>query len=256
MQSGKPLGRKAYGSIPHLPGSRTGPGDYTITEGQARIATVKTRDRHDTVIVQEKLDGSNVSVAKTKEFGIIPITRSGYTALSSPYEQHHLFHLWVYKNYKMFDDLLEEGERICGEWLAQAHGTRYELSHQPFVPFDIFDTTNKRINFNSFKERVISTCMIWPQVLYIGNAIPIKDALSILKDHGYHGAIDKAEGLIYRVERNGIVDFLAKYVRPDKIDGKYLPEKNGLNRPIWNITHATQKTSFSGNADSKAGESE
>ena len=24
----KPLGRKAYGSIPHLPGSRLGPGDH------------------------------------------------------------------------------------------------------------------------------------------------------------------------------------------------------------------------------------
>jgi hypothetical protein len=33
----KPLGRKSYGSIPHLPGSRLGPGDYCISEGQAPI---------------------------------------------------------------------------------------------------------------------------------------------------------------------------------------------------------------------------
>ncbi len=30
----KPLGGKSYGSIPHLPGSRTGPGDYHVNEGQ------------------------------------------------------------------------------------------------------------------------------------------------------------------------------------------------------------------------------
>lgn len=33
----KPLGHKAYGSIPHLPTSRLGPGDHHVTEGQARI---------------------------------------------------------------------------------------------------------------------------------------------------------------------------------------------------------------------------
>ena len=35
--SKKPLGRKAYGSIPHLPGSRIGPGDHHCHEGQRRI---------------------------------------------------------------------------------------------------------------------------------------------------------------------------------------------------------------------------
>jgi len=44
MTSNKPLNQKAYGSIPHLPGSRLGPGDYSIGEGQARIATEKLRD--------------------------------------------------------------------------------------------------------------------------------------------------------------------------------------------------------------------
>lgn len=88
MNTDKPLGQRAYGSIPHLPGSRLGPGDYCINEGQARIATEKARDKHDLIIVQEKLDGSNVAVAKVNG-EIIALTRSGYTALSSPYQQHH-----------------------------------------------------------------------------------------------------------------------------------------------------------------------
>jgi len=33
-----------------------GPGDHSCELGQARIATLKARDRHDHVIVQEKLD--------------------------------------------------------------------------------------------------------------------------------------------------------------------------------------------------------
>ncbi len=53
--SRKPLGTRAYGHIPHLLGSRMGPGDHHCHAGQARICTVETRDRHDAVIVQEKL---------------------------------------------------------------------------------------------------------------------------------------------------------------------------------------------------------
>jgi hypothetical protein len=54
----KPLGMKNYGHIAHLPGSRMGPGDHSCELGQARIATLKARDRHDQIIVQEKLDGT------------------------------------------------------------------------------------------------------------------------------------------------------------------------------------------------------
>src|SRR5437588_7986509 len=121
----KPLNGKAYGSIPHLPGSRLGPGDHHVHAGQAIICTEKARDRHDRLIVQEKLDGSCVAVAKL-EGRIVPLTRAGYPAHSSPWEQHQLFEAWVWNNaYERFDQLLEEGERLCGEWLAQAHGTRY-----------------------------------------------------------------------------------------------------------------------------------
>ncbi len=41
-----------------------GPGDHKCEAGQARIATLKARDRHDHIIVQEKLDGTNVGVAR------------------------------------------------------------------------------------------------------------------------------------------------------------------------------------------------
>ena len=52
--------------------------------------------------------------------------------------------------------------------------------------------------------------------------------------NGKHGAVDNVEGVIYRVERNSQVDFLTKFVRSDKEDGKYLPEQNG-GVAIWNI---------------------
>lgn len=226
----KPLGQKAYGSIPHLPGSRLGVGDHHVSEGQAIIATKKARDKNDLIIVQEKLDGSNCSVAKVNS-QIVALGRSGYLAATSPYEQHQLFAKWVKLQEDRFDKLLNEGERICGEWLAQAHGTKYNLQHEPFVPFDIMIKTERTI-YHRFLLRVLPLGFTLPNLLHIGQLLSVEKALKEIETSG-HGAIDEVEGVIYRVERNKEVDFLTKYVKHTKVDGKYLPEINN-GQTVWN----------------------
>lgn len=226
----KPLGQKSYGSIPHLPNSRVGPGDYHISEGQAKIATEKPRDRHDLIIVQEKLDGSNVGIAKLNG-EILALTRSGYLATTSRYQQHHFFSDWVEQNKIMFGELLKEGERLCGEWLALAHGTRYNLFHEPFVAFDLI-TGAERTIYNEFKERVKRFELVTPHILHIGSSYSVDQMLEDTKVSG-HGAIDEVEGAVWRVERKGRVDFLCKYVKHTKQDGKYFAELTG-EAEHWN----------------------
>lgn len=228
----KPLGRKAYGSIGHLPFSRMGPADHSITEGQANICCKKPRDKHDTIIVQEKLDGSCVAVAMVGGM-IHPLGRAGYPAVSSKYPQHRMFHDWVMLNSDRFFAVLQEGERVVGEWLAQAHGTRYDLPHEPFVAFDIMQDIN-RLPYRVFEERVSPGEFKTPTLLHCDQvSLPIEEALHRLGYYGFHGATDQCEGVVYRVERHGKVDFLAKYVRPDKVDGKFLPEISGTES-VWN----------------------
>lgn len=227
----KPLGKKAYGSIPHLPGSRLGIGDYHISEGQAKIATEKKRDRHDLIIVQEKLDGSNVCVAKIKD-EIIALTRAGYLATSSPFQQHQFFALWVTENESRFYHLLNEGERICGEWLALAHGTKYNLSHEPFVPFDIMQGVNST-NYETFINRIKEFDFVEPKLISIGEPFSVEEMLNEIKVSG-HGAVDDVEGAVWRIERKGQVDFLTKFVRHEKQDGKYFNDLT-RNGDVWNI---------------------
>lgn len=227
----KPLGIKAYGSIPHLPGSRMGPADHHCHEGQSAICTEKARDRHDVIIVQEKLDGSCVAVAKVDN-KIVALGRSGYLAQTSPFKQHQLFASWVRDNEARFSDSLLDGERMVGEWLAQAHGTRYNLKHEPFVAFDIM-VGQKRMSFNNFNLRVLDSKFVVPHLVSIGEPVSIAHAVTLLGDFGHHGANDVIEGAIWRVERRGQVDFLTKYVRPDKVDGKYL-ESVTKAEPVWN----------------------
>ena len=229
----KPLGRKAYGSIGHLPNSRLGPGDHSVSEGQALICTKKARDKHDLIIIQEKLDGSCCAVARIDNL-LVPLGRAGWTAVSSPHFQHRLFDSWVMENSDRFS-WLREGERVVGEWLALAHSTRYKLWHEPFVPFDIMRIDkpyDKRALFNEFSERIVATCLVTPFVVSVGGPMAAEFALKSAQERNYHGAIDPIEGVVYRVERQGRVDFLAKFVRADKVDGKYFAETYG--KDVWN----------------------
>jgi hypothetical protein len=226
----KPLGRKAYGSIPHLPGSRLGPGDHHCHPGQEAICTLKARDRHDRIIVTEKLDGGNVAIAKV-DGRIWALGRAGYPAITSPFEQHHIFDQWVNYALGRWSSLLDEGEAIHGEWLAMAHGTRYDLPHEPFVAFDL-TRNGQRVLHDELMGRAECFGIATPHVISDGAPLTVADALDALGEHGKHGALEPVEGAVWRVERQGKFDFLAKYVRPDKQDGKYLAEISG-KPPYW-----------------------
>ena len=229
----KPLGRKSYGSIPHFQGSRIGPGDWHITEGQARIACDKVRDAKDRVVVTEKLDGTNVGIARIGD-AIVPVIRAGYHAKDSPHRMHHLFADWVTAREKRFRALLHDGERIAGEWLLLAHGTRYAVQsvEDLFIAFDIL-MQDRRRSYDDLVTRCQACDIVTAALLSIGPAMAIDAAMAKLGNCGHHGAIDPPEGAVWRVERDGKFEFIAKYVRADKVDGAFIPEISGGD-PVWN----------------------
>lgn len=162
---------------------------------------------------------------------LYPLTRGGRPAESSPFENHRLFAQWVWDHEDRFRRVLRDGERIIGEWLAQAHGTIYDLTErEPFGVFDIMQG-DVRLAYDEFYERV-SGYFERPSLLHIGPPLSVEDAMAL--HHEVHWPCDEIEGVVYRVERGGKVDFLAKYVRPDKVDGKYLPQVSGGKDPVWN----------------------
>jgi len=231
MSERKPLGGKAYGSIGHLPCSRMGPADHHVHPGQAAICIEKSRDRHDRIIVTEKVDGACVSVANV-DGQIVALIRAGYTAETAHYEHLRIFGRWVDGRREQFLDVLAPGERLVGEWMALAHGTVYRvLPHDPWVIFDAF-RGGVRMTFDEVLERASVLRLASVPVLSDGPAFRVEDALSACGETGAFGAEGGPEGVVYRVERKGKVDFLAKYVRPDKADGAFLPEISGQG-PVW-----------------------
>jgi hypothetical protein len=220
--------RRLYGSIPHLPGSRAA-SDRTLSPGVARRCLEPSAARvGDEVIVQEKLDGSCVAVLKGPSGRIEARGREGRPAAESGNEGRRMFAAWVAENEARFEGVLAEGEVLVGEWLALVHGTRYQLAHELFVPFDLVrGPARVRATVDELAARLAPTGLSSPAVVHRGGPIAIDAACTLLGDRGKHGAIDPPEGLVYRVERAGVVVLIAKWVRPDKVDGSYLPENSG-----------------------------
>src|SRR5262249_37347933 len=70
-------------------------------------------------------------------------------------------------------------------------------------------------------------------VLHDGEPCSVADAMAALGEHGRHGALDPAEGVVYRIERQGSVRVQAKYVRAELVPGRYLADHSGEGQ-VWN----------------------
>lgn len=222
---------KAYESIPHLPGSRMTPVDRGLPSHKTHLLTQMTFDPRDQILVHEKLDGSCVGALRL-ENQIYAIGRLGELCEDSPNSMRQLWSDWVEQHQARLMAVLQPGERLMGEWLALVHGTRYKLQHEPFVVFDLFDAHNQRLSYQALTSRLKGQNFCMAHLLHQGPAIGI-DAVLALLGSGHHGSIDPPEGAVWRIERADKVLFLAKYVRPDKIDGAYLPEKTA-QPALWN----------------------
>lgn len=224
----RPLGRKAYFKISHLPGSRTGRRDRTAPRELFERCLHAPRPGEE-VLVQEKLDGSCVAVARVAG-AVVALGREGTLASLSQNPARQMFAAWVEQRSALFSGLLRDDEWLVGEWLALAHSTRYDLRHEPFVVFDGF-LRGEQWTFDALSER-LQGALPQPTLLHRGGALSIEAMLVKLGDGG-HGAREAPEGAIWRLERQGRVVGMAKYVRRDKVDGALLPENSGRDA-VWN----------------------
>ena len=88
-------------------------------------------------------------------------------------------------------ELLNDGEWLVGEWLALAHSTRYQLSHEPLVVFDGF-SQGQQWSLDQLSERLRGAAP-QPTLLHRGGALSIAAMLERLGAGG-HGSVEPPEG--------------------------------------------------------------
>jgi hypothetical protein len=120
-------------------------------------------------------------------------------------------------------DILNDGERFVGEWLHTAMGTRYEIEDpdQLLIGFAHF-SGQERSPYDLFVNKAGAIDLPVAKVIHDGTGISVEDALEILGPNGFHGALDGIEGGVWVLESNGRFNTIAKFVKHDKVDGKYM----------------------------------
>ena len=227
-----------YPKIPHLSGSRTGPSDRHVSRQREHTLTVAAREGA-RIVVEEKLDGTCVAVAREGD-SVVAYGRGGRLARSSRNVGRRLFARWVFEERERLFGLLDGFQRACGEWLPLAHGTIYDLPHEPFVLFDLLDD-KRALCREQMADRARAAGLTVPCILHKGAALPTSEALLRLGAGGKHGAA-AAEGVVYREEdpRDGTCRFVAKLVRQAKVDGLYLADHTGKDH-VFNTWPGSQE---------------
>lgn len=224
--TGKVISRN-FGTISHLPGSKMiDNGDKLI--GSQEIEWLTSRRKNpvtDVVIITEKIDGMNAGVLK-KNGSLYPIMRAGYDVRTSHVEWVRGFAKFVEDHQDRFYNLLVDGERVCGEWMLKTHTLHYDLSHEPFVAFDIINENGIRCQYTKFVDRVKKFAFTTPGVVHIGESMPTDMAMSLL-GIGYHHVTDgEPEGVVYRYESNGRFVAYGKFVSNQKLGNEKLFNDN------------------------------
>ena len=225
----KVLTTKAYDRIGHLPGSKTSKADrYMHPKESARLT--KLNDPESEIIVQEKLDGSCVAVHRRGR-DILAIGREGDLTIGSKNKSRRMWADWVKEHKEVFREILRDGERLCGEWLAMAHATKYKDLANPFYAFDLYSASNIPMSYDVLQERLVGTGIPTPALLHRGAAISVEEALELLNAKSMPTE-DILEGVIWRMEQNGRRKLIAKYVQHNFEPGKYLEEISG-KPTVW-----------------------
>lgn len=232
---------RSYGQIKHLPGSKMiNDEDKLIGKQEISLLCERRRDPSDRVIITEKIDGMNSAVLK-KDNKLYPLVRHGYDVRTSNVPWIRAFAKFVEINGDRFMNMLQDGQRCCGEWMIKTHTIRYKLPHEPFVPFDIIDSNNNRLLYNEFYDLVKFYKFTPTGLVHIGESIPPEIALSIM-GHGYQGAIDGIpEGIVYKYESfsSGYV-CSGKFVSHPDVGNVNIFNEN-INNPIYNILKSKYK---------------
>ncbi len=207
-----------YPRTPHLFGSRGTSDDKHL--GQAHSEKFL---RNPGVIVEEKLDGTNVGIHFLST-GRMVLQCRGHEITEGMHAQYDLFKQWAAFKQPLLAEVLGQQYILYGEWLYARHTVYYrELPHY-FFEFDVFDKAAQRfLDLPARQALLEGTGICTVPVLHRG-PITHKELLKLIGPSSYASEFihpggqktdDRMEGLYLRTDEAGATTGRAKYVRPE-----------------------------------------
>ena len=210
-----------YPRTPHLFGS-------TGTTDDKRLGTTESARilADPTLIVEEKLDGTNVGIHFSATGQLILQCR-GHLITEGMHPQYDLFKQWATVKRPALEQRLQNRYLLFGEWLYARHTVAYhQLPHYLFE-FDIYDKVDHA--FLSLERRLVLLDGLGiPTVPVIHRGrLPRSELESLIGPSSYSSQFvhpttgrtdNRMEGLYLRTEAEGVVTARAKFVRPEFVE--------------------------------------
>lgn len=210
-----------YPRTPHLFGSKGTDDDKHLGESES-----KTFIADDSLIIEEKIDGTNVGIHFSAD-GEMVLQCRGHLITEGMQPQYDLFKQWVAVKRNVLEDQLEDRYILFGEWAYARHSIHYRKLPHYFFEFDIYD--KEQDNFLDLERRLSlldGTGILTVPVVHTGKVSQdeLHDLIgpsqfdSQLENPITNRPDNLMEGLYLRTEGNGVVTARAKFVRSEFIE--------------------------------------
>jgi len=210
-----------YPRTPHLFGSRGTDDDKHLGQQESLHFIADA-----SLVVEEKLDGTNVGIHFTSE-GRMVLQCRGHEITSGMNTQYDLLKRWTMGKRPVLEAMLEDRLILFGEWLYARHSVHYRGLPHYFFEFDIYDKQRRMfLDLVSRLEKLEGAGIRTVPVIHRGPATA--DELRTLIgpsrfdsvfENPLTGRIDNLmEGLYLRTEVDGAVTGRAKFVRPEFVE--------------------------------------
>ena len=210
-----------YPRTPHLFGSKGTDDDKHLGKAES---TASIAD--DSLIVEEKIDGTNVGI-HFSDAGEVVLQCRGHLVTEGMHPQYDLFKQWAAVKRHVLEQRLENRFILFGEWVYARHSILYRRLPHYFFEFDIYDREAERfLDLDTRLRMLKGTGIFTVPVIHRGRATAEKlraligrSAFDSVFDNPVTGQPDALiEGLYLRTEANGFVAGRAKLVRSEFVE--------------------------------------
>jgi hypothetical protein len=210
-----------YPRTPHLFGSTGTADDKHLSEADS-VRFIG----NDSLLVEEKIDGTNVGIHFTPG-GEMVLQCRGHLITEGMHPQYDLFKQWATVKRGVLEEMLQSEFILFGEWMYARHSIHYRALPHYFFEFDVYDKVNQA--FLSLERRLAllkGTGIQTVPVIHRG-AIKKEQLVELIGPSWFesqfenpitHRTDNLMEGLYLRTEAEGVVTGRAKFVRSEFVE--------------------------------------
>ena len=206
-----------YPRTPHIFSSKG-------TEDDKHMSLADSRDfiADESLIVEEKLDGTNVGIHFSE--GEMILQCRGHLITEGMHPQYDLFKQWTAAKRLTLEAMLEERFILFGEWMYAKHSIYYQSLSHYFFEFDIYDKAAEGFldleqRLNLLEATGIQTVPVIHQgslqERHLESLIGASQFDSKFENPFTSECDNLMEGVYLRTESNGYVTGRSKFVRPE-----------------------------------------